>query len=103
MFWFSPMMFGKAWAEGSHNITPPASPPIAAMVFQFIATLVLAIVVGLTETTGAIVAAILAILAVALFVAGMGLFSQKSGKAVAIDAMYIITGGALMIVAQGIL
>ena len=103
MLWFSPMMFGKTWAAGSHNIQPPASPPIAAMVIQFLATLVLAIVVGLTETTGAIVTAILAILAVALFVAGMDLFSQKSGRATMVDALYIVAGGALMIVAQGIL
>lgn len=103
MIWFSPMMFGKAWSEGSHNIKPPESAPMAAMVITFLATLVLAIVVGLTETTGAIVTAMLAILAVAMFVAGMDLFSQKSGKATAIDAMYVLVGGALMIVAQGIL
>ena len=25
MIWFSPRMFGKGWAEGSHNIQPPPS------------------------------------------------------------------------------
>lgn len=103
MIWFSPMMFGKAWAEGSHNIQPPASPPIAAMTIQFVGTAILALVVGITETNQAILTAIGAILAVALIVAGMDLFSQKSGKATVIDAGYVVASGVLMILAQGIL
>jgi hypothetical protein len=102
MLWFSPMLFGKGWSTGSHNIQPPESPPIAAMVIQFLGTFALAMVVGLTETTGDILTAIMAILATALFVAGMDLFSQKTGKATAIDAGYVVAGGAIMIIAQGI-
>ena len=103
MLWFSPRMFGKAWAEGSHNIQPPASPPFAAMLIQFVGTAVLALVVGITETNQAIMTAIGAILAVSLIVAGMDLFSQKSAKATAIDAGYIVAAGVLMILAQGLL
>ena len=103
MVWFSPKMFGKSWATGSHNIEPPASPPIAAMVIQFLGTAVLALVVGMTETNEAIMTAIGAIVAVALFVAGMDLFSQKSGKATMVDAGYVVAAGALMIAAQGLL
>lgn len=103
MLWFSPWMFGKAWAEGSHSIQAPDAPPIAAMVTQFAGTAFLALVVGMTETNEAIMTAICAILAVALFVAGMDLFSQKSGKAAVIDAGYIAAAGALMILAQGLL
>ncbi|MEP1933560.1 MAG: DUF1761 family protein [Paracoccaceae bacterium] len=86
MFWFSPKLFGKSWSAGSHNITPPTSPPTAAMIVQLFGTFALALVIGITETTGAIVAAIMAILATALIVAGMDLFSQKTGKATLIDA-----------------
>ncbi len=103
MIWFSPMMFGKSWAEGSHNIQPPQSAPIMAMVIQFAGTAILALVVGMTETNQAIMTAIGAILAVALIVAGMDLFSQKSGKATLIDAGYVVAAGALMILAQGLL
>ena len=103
MIWFSPMMFGKAWSAGSHNIQPPASPPVAAMIIQFIGTLILALVVGMTETNEAIMTAVGSILAVALIVAGMDLFSQKSGKATCIDAGYVVVAGALMILSQGIL
>lgn len=103
MLWFSPKLFGESWAAGSHNIQPPAAPPMAAMIVQFLGTLALAMVVGITETTGAIVAAIMAIVATALIVAGMGLFSQKTAKAAVIDASYIVVSGVLMILAQGIL
>lgn len=103
MLWFSPMLFGLAWAAGSHGIAPPPSPPVAAMGVQLVATVLLALVVGLTETTQALHTALLAILAVAAFVAGMDLFSQKSSRAVLIDAGYILAAGALMIVVQGIL
>jgi len=102
MLWFSPRLFGKVWATGSHNIQPPASPPVMAMTIQLVATFLLALVVGMTETIGALLVAIAAILAVGLFVAGMDLFSQKSGKATVIDAGYVVASGALMIVAQGI-
>ncbi len=103
MIWFSPMMFGKAWAKGSHNIEAPASAPVAAMITQFMGIALLALVVGITETDQAIMTAIGAIFAVALFVAGMDLFSQKSSKATLIDAGYIVAAGVLMILAQGLL
>lgn len=103
MLWFSPKMFGKSWAAGSHHIQPPASPPGMAMIIQFIGTVTLAFVVGMTETNEAIMTAIGAILAVALIVAGMDLFSQKSAKATLIDAGYVVAGGALMILSQAAL
>jgi hypothetical protein len=103
MIWFSPKMFGKSWAEGSHNIQPPASPPFTAMIIQFVGLAILALVVGITATGEALFTAIGAIMAVALIVAGMDLFGQKSGKATVIDAGYIVASGALMILAQGVL
>jgi TRAP-type mannitol/chloroaromatic compound transport system permease small subunit len=103
MIWFSPKIFGKGWAEGSHNIQSPASPPFMAMVILFVGIALLALVVGITETNQAIMTAIGAILAVALTVAGMDLFSQKSGKATMIDAGYVVASGVVMIAAQGLL
>ena len=103
MIWFSPILFGKAWSTGSHGIAPPDSPPVMAMVVQLVGTFLLASLVGMTETNEAIGTAIIGILAVALTVAGMDLFSQKTGKATLVDAGYIVAAGALMIVAQGLL
>lgn len=103
MFWFSPMMFGKTWSTGSHNIQPPATPPVLAMAVQLLGTIAMAVMVGLTETTGAIGTAIVGILAVTLMISGMDLFSQKTGRATLVDAAYIIACGVLMIGAQAIL
>jgi hypothetical protein len=102
MLWFSPRMFGKAWSAGSHNLTPPGSPPILAMLLTFLALFLLALVVGMTETNQAIGTAIAAILAAALIVGGMDLFSQKSGKATLIDSGYIVASGVLMVLAQAV-
>ena len=103
MLWFSPAMFGKAWSTGSHNLQPPDKPPMAAMAIMLAGTFLLALVVGMTAQTEALATAILAILAAAVIVAGMDLFSQKSGKATLIDAGYIVAMGVLMIGAQGVL
>jgi len=103
MIWFSPRMFGKAWAAGSHDLQPPQKAPIAAMIVQLAGIVLLALVVGMTETNQAIMTAVGAILAAALIVAGMDLFSQKTVRATMIDAGYIVASGAVMILAQGIL
>lgn len=103
MVWFSPVMFGTRWSEGSHGITAPDKPPVLAMVVTFLGLFLLALVVGMTETAQAIGTAIAGIFAVALTVAGMDLFSQKSGGATLVDAGYIVACGALMIGAQAIL
>jgi hypothetical protein len=103
MLWFGPRLFGRAWAQGSHAITPPVSAPVAAMVLTVAGLFLLALVVGMTETNQAIGTAVLAILAVAVTIAGMDLFSQKSGRATLIDAGYILASGVLMIAAQAIL
>jgi hypothetical protein len=101
MIWFSPLAFGRGWAAGSHGIRPPATPPVAAMTVQLLGTIAMALVIGLTETRDMLITAIAAILAAALLVAGMDLFSQKTGRATLIDAGYVVAAGALMILAQG--
>ena len=102
MVWFGPL-FGRSWAAGSHNITPPARPPVAAMSTQLLGTVLLALVVGVTETTGALGTAIAAILAAAVLQLAGGLFSQKTAAAALIDGGYVVAMGALMILAQAVL
>ena len=103
MVWFSPIMFGKAWVEGSHRIKPPDSPPVAAMLVQGLGTLALALVVGATVAAGLTGTAVLAVLAASILTAGMDLFSQKSAAATLIDAGYIAAMGAIMGLAHAIL
>lgn len=102
MLWFSPALFGRIWSTGTHNISPPDSAPVAAMVWQAVATLLMAIVIGWTATIDALIPAILVILAMAVMHFSMGLFSQKSQGAALVDAGYIVAMGVMMIAAQGI-
>jgi len=103
LIWFSPILFGKAWSQGSHNLARPKTPPIAAMIVQLTAVIALAILVGMTASTDALGTAIIGILSAALFVAGIDLFSQKSTTATFIDAGYVVASGTLMILSQGLL
>ncbi|MEX2321415.1 MAG: DUF1761 domain-containing protein [Saccharospirillum sp.] len=101
--WYSPSVFGRKWAEGSGvSLGSAQSMPVFAMVSQFVALLLLAMVIGLTATIDALFTAILAILTVAVFVSSMAAFVKKSAYAIAVDAGYIIVAGIVMIVAQGI-
>ena len=100
---YGPMGFQKRWAEGSRLRGPPESFPVGAFAAQVVALFLLALVIGLTETTGALGVAVVAILAVAAQAASVGAWAQKSGFAIAIDAGYAIAAGVLMIAAQALI
>jgi hypothetical protein len=102
--WYSPKLFGKGWAEGSKvELGSADSMPMMAMVAQFIALFLLALVVGITATTDALITAIVAILAAAAFVVSAGSFIKKSQYAIMVDGGYIIVAGIVMIGAQAAL
>jgi hypothetical protein len=101
--WHSPHLFGTKWAEGSGvQLGSASSMPIFAMVSQLVAILLLALVVGITETMNALYTIILVILTVVVFAISLGAFVRKRGSALAIDAGYIIVAGAIMVIAQAI-
>ena len=102
MVWFSPKLFGKGWAAGSHNLQPPETPPIGAMVIMLLATFLLALLIGLTETQNMLTTAIVGTLAAATTVGGMTMFSQKTTYATLVDAGYIVAMGVIMVIAQAI-
>ena len=101
--WFSPLLFGKAWVAGSHNIAPPEKPPLDAMALMLAGTFLLALVVAITATQDMLITAIAAIAAAAALVAGMDRFSAKNAAATLIDSCYVLASGTIMIAAQGIL
>lgn len=103
MLWFSPRIFGTGWAAGNRDLQVPSSPPVSAMIVQLIGIFLLALVVGVTATTDALITAILAILAAATLIAGGGLFAQKNGYAVRVEAGYVIVTGVILIAAQALL
>ena len=102
--WYSPKLFGKGWAAGSGvELGSAQSMPIFAMVSQLVGLFLLALVVGVTATTSALMTAILAILAAATMTMSAGAFVRKSNYALGVDFGYIVIAGAVMIVCQGIL
>lgn len=102
--WYSPLLFGKKWAEGSGvELNTADKMPAAAMASQFVALFCLAMVIGLTATTDSLITAIFAILAVGFMVFSNGGFSQKSTYAMVVDLGHAIVAGIVMIAAQGLL
>ncbi len=102
--WYSPLLFGKKWAEGSGvELSSANKMPAAAMVSQLVALFCLAMVIGLTATSGSLVTAIFAILAVGFMVFSNGGFSQKSTYAMLVDLGHTIVAGIVMLAAQGLL
>lgn len=102
MFWFG-QIFGKRWAAGSHNITPPAGLPIGAMIAQLIGTFLMALVIGATETVHDMPTALATIFGIAALQLGGSLFGQKSTVAAVIDGGFVIAMGVIMIAAQAVL
>lgn len=102
--WYSEKLFGKGWAAGSGvELGSADQMPVFAMVSQLVGLFVLALLVGVTATTNALMTAILGILAVALLNVSAGAFVRKSNYALGVDFGYLIIAGALMILAQGLL
>ena len=100
---YSPIGFGRRWAEGSRvELGTASTMPVFAMATQFGALFLLALVVGITATTNALGTAVLAILAAATFTVSGGAFVKKTGFAMAVDGGYIVGSGVLMILAQGL-
>ncbi|WP_162937900.1 DUF1761 family protein [Kiloniella sp. EL199] len=102
--WYSPLLFGEKWAEGSRVALGSADKmPVFAMVTQLLALLVLSTVIAITASNNALFTALLAILAVALFIASTGSFVRKSTYAMTVDFFYILLAGTVMIAVQGLL
>lgn len=101
---YSPGVFGRRWAEGSGvEINADSKPPAMAMILQLLGLFLLALVIGVTETSNALAAAIIAILAAAFMTVANGAFCKKSGYALGVDGGYVIGAGVVMILAQGLL
>jgi len=101
--WYSPILFGKKWAEGSGvELASASSMPIAAMITQFVSTFFLALLVGITAAQNALATIILVVLTVAGFVMSTGLFVRKTNFAIAVDGSFIVIMGVVMVIIQGI-
>ena len=101
--WYSPMLFGKKWAEGNGLELGNASEmPIAAMVTQVVGLLLVSWFVGVTAASNLLATVILAAIAFTVMAYSGGLFRRNNTYVRNVDAGYWIFAVILMIVAQGI-
>ncbi len=102
--WYSPILFGKKWAEGSRvELGSADDMPKLAMGAQALALLLISTLIGITAASNALMAAIVAILGIAAFSVSVGGFVKKNNYAMMVDGGYVIAFGFIMIAVQGIL
>ena len=101
--WYSPIGFGKMWAQGSRvSLDDAAQMPAMAMVSKFVGIFLFSWVVGITETRNALATIILITAAFAVLLVANGYFAQKNGYARSVEAGYIIAMAIVMIGCQAV-
>ena len=101
--WYSPMLFGPKWAEGSGvEMNSADKMPFDAMGAQFLGLLLMSWFVGVTAAAGALLTLILATIAFAVLQWSGNTFSGKTKCARNVDAGYWILALVVMILAQAI-
>ncbi len=100
--WYSPKLFGTRWAEGVGINLDDSGPSALAMVIQFVATFLLAWIIGVTAVANALLSAILIVLTIVCLMVASGLFSQKSRYAITTEAGFVVVMAVIMIICQGI-
>jgi hypothetical protein len=99
--WYSPVLFGKKWAEGvGVELGGAGSMPAGAMITQVLATFGLAWLFGITAAKNALLTIILVLVTIILFIVSNGKYVKKSNAAVAIEALYILVMGVIMFIFQ---
>ncbi|MGI9401885.1 MAG: DUF1761 domain-containing protein [Rhizobiaceae bacterium] len=102
--WYSPMLFGKKWAEGyGLELGTASEMPVGAMVAQVLGLLLLSWFVGVTAASNALFTVILATVAFTVLGYSGGLFRKNNSYVRNVDAGYWILAVVIMIVVQGIL
>lgn len=101
--WYSPIGFGKKWAQGSRVCLDDAGQmPAMAMVSQFVGIFLFSWVVGVTETRNALATIILITVAFAVLLVANGYFAQKNAYARSVEAGYVIAMAVVMIGCQAL-
>jgi hypothetical protein len=101
--WFSPMLFGKKWAD-AHGVEMGSASemPVKAMVAQLIGLFLVSWFVGVTAVGGALATAILALLGFAMLYDSGAMFAKVPTPGRLINLGYWIVSFAVMVIAQGI-
>jgi len=101
--WYSPKVFGKKWAEGVGISDDESSGmPIPAMILQAGGIFLFSWIVGITAAANELLTIILIAVTIIVLQISSGLFCQKSGNAIAIEAGFMLAMTIVMIIFQGI-
>ncbi len=102
--WYSPKLFGAKWMEGV-GISEEAGSgqPVPALLAQFVATFLLAWIVGVTAAADALLTIILVALTIMALMGAGGLFSRKSHYAIATETGFVAAMVAIMILVHAAL
>ena len=101
--WFSPMLFGRKWADGvGVELGTASEMPVGAMVCQVIGLILMSWFVGVTAVSNALLTVILGTLAFVVLAYSGGLFTKKSNYARSVEAGFWISALVIMIVCQGV-
>lgn len=98
--WYSPKMFGKKWMEGVGLSPDSMKSSTHAMIAQGVGTILLAWVIGVTETTNNIALAVLIALTIAVIIKANGLWANKSKYAIGVESGFILAMVFVMILAH---
>ena len=102
--WYSPMLFGAKWAEGSGvKMGSSENMPVSAMASQAIGLFLMSWFVGVTANLNALYTVILATVAFTVLQFSGNSFSGKSLYAKMVDAGYWIVALVIMIICEGII
>lgn len=102
--WYSPVMFGVKWAEGvGVPIGEDAKQPVAALLLQFLGTLLFAWLVSLTLASGAFLLAALIAVAISVLLSAGGLFGGNSRYAATVEGVFVIVMFLIMLLCNIVL
>ena len=102
--WYSPLLFGTKWAEGSGVKTASAdNMPVGAMASQALGLLLMSWFVGVTANSNALYTVILATVAFTVLQFSGNSFGGKSQYAKLVDAGYWVVALVIMIICEGLI
>lgn len=101
--WYSPMLFGKKWAEG-HGIDlgSASEMPMAAMATQLVGLFLMSWFVGVTAVNDALLTVVLATLAFTVLGYSGGMFGKQNTYVRNVNAGYWIVSLIVMFISQAI-
>ncbi len=102
--WFSPRLFGKAWAASlGITLESDAKPPMGALLMQALGTFGFAWLVGITAASNHLLTIILVALTIVLLVAASGKFARHGTTGVLIEAGFNVTITIIMILVHAVI